>query len=99
MTLTPQVQTLVDQLVQQLGLQGFRPSGIEIHLDTEGIVQHVKPMLVYRREKTPTERTRDERGRIAQNSVDAVRAANREYEQSYERKFLDKRKEQAPNLT
>jgi len=50
-TLTPQVQTLVDQIVQQLGLQGVRPSSLEINLDRDGIVQDVKPKLTFRRAK------------------------------------------------
>lgn len=49
MSLPPQVQTLVDQIVQHLGLQALRPSGIEINLDGEGIVQDVKPKLTFRR--------------------------------------------------
>lgn len=42
---------MVDQIVQHLGLQALRPSGIEINLDGEGIVQDVKPKLTFRRVK------------------------------------------------
>ena len=51
MILPPTVQTLVDQLVQVMGLHATRPSALEINLDSDGIVQDVKPKLVYRREK------------------------------------------------
>lgn len=51
MTLPPQVQTLVDQIVQAIGLHATRPSALEINLDAQGIVQDVKPKLVYRRGK------------------------------------------------
>ena len=48
-TLSPRVQTLVDQLVQELGLQALRPSSLNVNMDPDGIVQDVKPLLVYRR--------------------------------------------------
>lgn len=51
MSLPPQVQTLVDQIVQQLGLQALKPSALEINLDREGIVQDVKPVLMFKRAK------------------------------------------------
>lgn len=54
MTLPPQVQTLVDQIVQAMGLHATRPSALEINLDGDGIVQDVKPKLVYRRRKALT---------------------------------------------
>jgi len=50
-TLPAQVQVLVDQIVQSMGLQAIRPSSLEINLDGDGIVQDVKPRLVYRRQK------------------------------------------------
>lgn len=56
MTLTPQVQTLVDQLVQQLGLQATRPESLEIHFDKDGVVQQVKPRLNFRRNVLDGER-------------------------------------------
>ena len=49
MILPPTAQTLVDQLVQVLGLQTIRPECIEIHLDGQGIAQAVKPVLSFRR--------------------------------------------------
>ena len=49
-TLSPQVQTLVDQIVQQLGLQAHQPIGLDIDLD-KGIVVRVEPRLRYSREK------------------------------------------------
>lgn len=56
MTLSPKMQSLVDQLVQELGLQGMRPSGIEIHLDNDGFAMRISPMLVYRRERILTDK-------------------------------------------
>ena len=56
MTLTPQVQTLYDQLVQALGLQAFKPCGLDINADRDGIVQDVKPKLVFKRRKTDERR-------------------------------------------
>lgn len=52
MSLPPRVQTLVDQIVQELQLQALKPSALEINLDRDGVVQDVKPKLVYRRRKT-----------------------------------------------
>lgn len=49
MTLSPQVQTLVDQIVRELGLHAIRPARLEINLDRQGLVQDVKPILVFRR--------------------------------------------------
>jgi hypothetical protein len=51
MTLPPEIQTLVDQIVQVMGLQAIRPSGFDINMDIEGIVQDVKPKLIWRRAK------------------------------------------------
>lgn len=48
-TLPASVQMHVDQIVQLLGLQATRPSALEINLDREGIVQDVKPKLVFKR--------------------------------------------------
>ena len=45
------VQTCVDELRRLLGLHPFDVSGFEINLDRDGIVQDVKPKLVYRRAK------------------------------------------------
>lgn len=51
MTLPVEVQSLVDQIVRAMGLHAIRPSAIEINMDRDGIVQDVKPKLVYKREK------------------------------------------------
>ena len=51
MILPPKVQTLVDELRRVLGLHPFDIDGFDINLDREGIVQDVKPKLVYRRTK------------------------------------------------
>lgn len=51
MTLPASVQMHVDQIVQLLGLQAIRPSAIEINMDREGIVQDVKPLIVFKRAK------------------------------------------------
>lgn len=51
MILPRTVQTLVDQLVMQLGLQASRPSSVTIDLDDAGIVQKVTPELTYRLDK------------------------------------------------
>lgn len=51
MSLPPQVQTLVDQIVSVMGLHPFHVSGLEINMDREGLVQDVKPKIIYRREK------------------------------------------------
>ena len=51
MTLSPQVQTLVDQIVQQLGLQAHRPIGLDIDMDDCGIVQRVEPRLRFTAKK------------------------------------------------
>lgn len=58
MTLPPQVQTLVDQMRQEMGWQAWPVQCIEIHLDREGIAQDVKPTLSYRREKDVDRRTK-----------------------------------------
>lgn len=62
MTLPLSVQTLVDQIVQQLGLQACRPSSLRLDLDDQGLVQRVTPELTFRRKKgvdssTPTVHT------------------------------------------
>ena len=67
MTLSPQVQSLVDQLVQVMGLQALRPSGIEINMDGDGIVQDVKPRLIYRRRKDDAAISVDNREQCARN--------------------------------
>lgn len=51
MSLPPQAQTLVDQLVNLLGLQALRPESLEIHFDRQGIVQAVKPQLNFKRQR------------------------------------------------
>lgn len=48
-TLPPQIQTLVDQMVRAMGLHATQPASIEINMDRDGIVQDVKPKLVYRK--------------------------------------------------
>lgn len=57
MSLPPAVQTLVDQLIQQLGLHAMRPESLSIHFDREGVVQAVKPQLSYRRVNALDKRT------------------------------------------
>ncbi len=49
MSLPPSVQTLVSQIVTELGLQALKPSSLEINMDRDGIVQDVKPRLIYRK--------------------------------------------------
>lgn len=49
MSLPPQVQTHIDQIVQLLGLQALRPESMTIHFDHEGIAQVVKPQLTFKR--------------------------------------------------
>ena len=51
MILPSSVQTLVDQLVRAMGLHATTPAKIEIDLDRQGLVQHLKPTLIFRREK------------------------------------------------
>lgn len=48
MSLPPRVQRIVDELVQELKLQALRPASITINMDNAGIVQDVKPELVFR---------------------------------------------------
>ena len=55
MSLPPQVQTLVDQIVQTLGMQACRPSGIRIDMDNQGIVQKVTPEVTFRLDKRDRE--------------------------------------------
>jgi len=54
-SLPPQVQTLVDQIVQTLGMQACRPSGIRIDMDNQGIVQKVTPEVTFRLDKRDRE--------------------------------------------
>ena len=49
--LPSKVQTLIDELRRVMGLHPFDVSGFEINLDRDGIVQDVKPKLIYRRAK------------------------------------------------
>ncbi len=51
MSLPPQAQTLVDQLVQVLGLQALPLESLQIHFDKDRVAQAVKPQLNYRRER------------------------------------------------
>lgn len=51
MSLPPAVQSLVSQIVTELGLQALKPSALEINLDRDGTVQDVKPKLVFKRAK------------------------------------------------
>lgn len=53
-TLPPKVQPLIDELRRVLGLHPFDVAGFEVNLDRDGIVQDVKPKLIYRREKLDT---------------------------------------------
>jgi hypothetical protein len=50
-SLPPSIQSLYDQMVQALQLQALKPCGLDINVDGDGIVQDVKPKLVYRRER------------------------------------------------
>lgn len=59
MMLPPAVQTLVDQMIQVLGLQAQRPVSLELHFDRDGIVQDLKSTLSYRREKKDLDKTED----------------------------------------
>ena len=51
MTLSPRVQTLVDQIVQEIGLQAHRPIGLDIDMDDEGIVHRIEPRLRFSAKK------------------------------------------------
>lgn len=57
MTLSDKVQTLVDQMVQELGMQSMRPSGLRIAFDDQGIVQCVTPEVTFRKQKVLDRRT------------------------------------------
>jgi hypothetical protein len=50
-SLPPRIQSLVDQMIQELGMQACRPSGIKIALDDRGIVQVVSPEVTFRAQK------------------------------------------------
>lgn len=53
MSLSPRVQTLVDQIVLELGFpSGMRPIGLEIDMDDLGIVHRVYPRLKFSMKKT-----------------------------------------------
>jgi hypothetical protein len=52
-SLPPQVQSLVDQMIQALGMQACRPTAIRIAMDNDGVVQVVTPEISYRRQKFP----------------------------------------------
>lgn len=54
----------------ELGLHAIRPSSLEINLDRQGIVQDVKPELVFRREKSPLPKIPVKR--IADGYVNAI---------------------------
>lgn len=58
-SLPPRVQTLVDQIVQELNLQALRPSALEINMDGDGVVQDVKPKIIYRRRKDDIQKELD----------------------------------------
>lgn len=51
MSLPPEAQTLVSQLVTVLGLQRFGAMHIEINIDRDRLVQDIKPTPIFRREK------------------------------------------------
>jgi hypothetical protein len=55
MSLPPQAEALVCQLVQALGLQSLPLEFLEIHFDKDGVAQKVKPKLTYERRKAPRE--------------------------------------------
>lgn len=52
MTLPPEAQPIIDQLVKVLGLMGFHTEKLEVHFDRDGIAQDVKPTLGFKRRKT-----------------------------------------------
>jgi hypothetical protein len=56
-SLPPQVQSLVDQMIQVMGLQACRPSSIRIAIDDHGNVQLVTPEISYRAQKPIDRRT------------------------------------------
>lgn len=51
MTLPDGAQTLVSQLVTVLGLQRFAAMKLEINIDSDRLVQDIKPTPVFRRTK------------------------------------------------
>ena len=65
MTLPPEAQPIIDQLLRVLGLRQFRPEMLEVHFDRDGIAQDVKPTLGFRRRKT--DKVLDTRRQIAPN--------------------------------
>jgi hypothetical protein len=54
-SLPPAAQTLIDQLVQVLGMQALPIESLEIHFDKERIAQTVKPQLSFRRKTDKTQ--------------------------------------------
>lgn len=49
MNFPPAVQTLVDQIVQQLGFpSGMRPIGLDIDMDDLGVVHRIEPRLRFK---------------------------------------------------
>lgn len=52
MSLSPRVQMLVDQIVQELCFpSGMRPISLDIDMDDQGIVQRVEPRLRFSAKK------------------------------------------------
>lgn len=52
MSLSPRVQTLVDQIVKELGFpSGMQPIGLDVDMDDQGIVQRVEPRLRFSMKK------------------------------------------------
>lgn len=49
MTLTARAESLVHQLVIELGMQALKPESMEIHFDKAGTPQKVKPRLNFER--------------------------------------------------
>lgn len=53
MSLSPRIQTLVDQIVQELGFpSGMRPIGLDIDLDDQGLLQRIEPRLRFKAAKS-----------------------------------------------
>ena len=51
MTLSARAESLVHQLVIELGIQALKPESLGIHFDKAGTPQQVKPRLSFERRK------------------------------------------------
>lgn len=57
MNLPPRAQTIVDELIQLLGLQALKPIGFDIDIDGDnGMVQRIEPRLRFKVKKSVDER-------------------------------------------